>query len=501
MNLTGLVMPLSLDARQAVRLRRVGVAALSYALGTALTAVAWAFGVLPATTMFEAAAAFIAINLGLYAAIRSGFNLRFKDPSLTRFQILAAITVLMFVVYHMDAGRSIALFCCFIVFLFGVFRLEGRDFALVTLYTLAAYALVIDLLMYLRPDAIRDVSVEWMSWLGLAGFLPCFALIGGQVNAIRRRMRMNETVLRDTAEQLHLFADNVPAMTAYWDAELRCGFASRAFGELYGLAAGEAVGRHARELMGEEAYPDFETNFAQAMLGNPVTYQRSCKLRHGECRYLEFRLLPRVGDQQKVVGCFAVTIDITEHKRAEERIQRVAHHDSITGLPNRILFNDRLVQAMSLARRNARQFALLYLDLDKFKKVNDALGHAAGDELLRGVAARVREQVRESDTVARIGGDEFAVILPDIGRREEAAVVAAKIVAALILPFRVGGGRQSVEIGTSIGIAIYPADARDAEALVKAADAAMYAAKQSGNTYRFSAAQLQRPEGVGPPHM
>ena len=209
------------------------------------------------------------------------------------------------------------------------------------------------------------------------------------------------------------------------------------------------------------------------------------KLANGESRYLEIKLLPHIGDQGKVLGCFAVTTDITEHKLTEERIQRVAHHDSLTGLPNRLLFNDRLDQAISLAKRDSRQFALLYLDLDKFKPVNDTLGHTAGDELLKGVAARIRHQVRESDTVARVGGDEFTVILPDIARREDAETVAKKIIAALATPFQLGSQKQSVDIGTSIGIAVYPADARDADALVKAADAAMYSAKQVGSSFRF----------------
>jgi len=189
-----------------------------------------------------------------------------------------------------------------------------------------------------------------------------------------------------------------------------------------------------------------------------------------------------------VLGCFAVTTDITEHKLTEERIQRVAHHDGLTGLPNQLLFNDRLSQAISLAKRDSRQFALLYLDLDKFKPVNDALGHSAGDELLKAVATRIRQLVRESDTVARIGGDEFTVILRDIARREEAETVARKIIAAVATPFQLGSQKHSVGIGTSIGIAIYPADGRDADALVKAADSAMYSAKQAGNSFRFCAA-------------
>jgi diguanylate cyclase (GGDEF)-like protein/PAS domain S-box-containing protein len=297
-----------------------------------------------------------------------------------------------------------------------------------------------------------------------------------------------EQALRDSAEQLRLFADNVPAMTAYWDESLYCRFASKAFAEFYGLAVEDAVGKHMRELMGEEVYRDGEVYAVQVRQGHPVVYQRKRKLKNGESRYLEMRLLPHIGDQGKVVGCFAVTIDITEHKLAEERIQRVAHHDSLTGLPNQLLFNDRLNQAISLAKRDSRQFALLYLDLDKFKPVNDALGHAAGDELLKAVATRIRHQVRESDTVARVGGDEFTVILPDIARREEAETVARKIIAALATPFQLGSQKQSVDIGTSIGIAVYPADARDGEALVKAADAAMYSAKQAGNSFRFCAA-------------
>jgi diguanylate cyclase (GGDEF)-like protein len=230
-------------------------------------------------------------------------------------------------------------------------------------------------------------------------------------------------------------------------------------------------------------FREIEGHFAQVLQGHPVIYQSTRKLPNGESRHLEIRLLPHRGDHGQVLGCFDVTTDITEHKLAEERIQRVAHHDSLTGLPNRLLFNDRLDQAISLAKRSSRPFALLYLDLDKFKPVNDALGHSAGDELLKAVAARIRNQVRESDTVARVGGDEFIVILPDVARREHAETVVRKIIAALSTPFQVGAPKRSVDIGASIGIAVYPVDAQGADALVKAADNDMYSAKQAGSSF------------------
>ena len=177
--------------------------------------------------------------------------------------------------------------------------------------------------------------------------------------------------------------------------------------------------------------------------------------------------------------------DMTEQKHAEQRISHIAHHDSLTGLANRLLFNDRLGQAISIAKRHKRQLALLYLELDKFKPVNDILGHDAGDQLLIQVASRLREQVRASDTVARIGGDEFTVILNDIPRREGVASVARKIIGAIALPFQLGSAGHAVHIGTSIGIAVYPGDAHDHQSLIKLADAAMYSAKTGGAGLRF----------------
>ncbi|MEW6119886.1 MAG: EAL domain-containing protein [Pseudomonadota bacterium] len=177
-----------------------------------------------------------------------------------------------------------------------------------------------------------------------------------------------------------------------------------------------------------------------------------------------------------------------EHARlqaSEERLYVQAHHDSLTGLPNQRLLADRMQQALAHAHRMESRAAILFLDLDRFKNVNDSLGHAMGDALLRTVAGRLRALVREDDTVARLGGDEFVILLPEIRQDDDPRHVAQKIIDELARPIPVGG--QSVSVGVSIGIALYPDDALDAAGWLACADRAMYAAKDSGrNTYQFA---------------
>ena len=176
--------------------------------------------------------------------------------------------------------------------------------------------------------------------------------------------------------------------------------------------------------------------------------------------------------------------DITERKQSEEKIKHMAFHDALTSLPNRILFNDRLTLALAHAHRTKEMLAVMFLDLDRFKVINDTLGHTAGDQLLQSIANRLKNCVREDDTIARLGGDEFSLLLPGITHVEDVNSIARKIIEILKQPWMIG--EQELYITTSIGIAIYPNDGEDAEALLKNADAAMYHAKEQGrNNYQF----------------
>ena len=190
-----------------------------------------------------------------------------------------------------------------------------------------------------------------------------------------------------------------------------------------------------------------------------------------------------------------VAEDISERKRAEAQLIYLAHYDSLTGLPNRELFNDRLAHALEQARRRNRIVGVMFIDLDRFKAVNDTLGHNGGDQLLRQVADRLAQGVRGEDTVGRLGGDEFAMILTELTRVEDAGLVAQKTIAALAAPYHIEG--REFFVTASIGIATYPGDAVSAPALIKNADAAMYTIKGQGkNNFQYYSAKMNERQVV-----
>ena len=185
-----------------------------------------------------------------------------------------------------------------------------------------------------------------------------------------------------------------------------------------------------------------------------------------------------------ITGAVIVFHDVSVARRMALQLSHLAQHDSLTDLPNRMLLNDRLQQAIAMARRHNYRIAVLFMDLDRFKHINDSLGHVVGDQLLQAVAARLEACVRESDTVGRQGGDEFVVVLSELDAAENAGISAAKLLAALTLPYHIGP--HDVIVPVSIGVSIYPDDGETAEALISNADTAMYHAKENGrNNYQF----------------
>jgi len=187
------------------------------------------------------------------------------------------------------------------------------------------------------------------------------------------------------------------------------------------------------------------------------------------------------GRIREIVG---VSRDITERKQVEEQIEYQAYHDALTGLPNRRLFRDRLTVALAHARRMKHPLAVMFLDLDRFKVVNDTLGHSVGDELLKTVGSRLQASMREEDSIARMGGDEFTILLADLKSTDDSAKIAQKVLDTVAQPLRIDG--TELFVTTSIGIALFPSDGDTAEALLANADHAMYRAKDSGrNSYQM----------------
>jgi len=256
--------------------------------------------------------------------------------------------------------------------------------------------------------------------------------------------------------------------------------------------------RESEELLGREILEFVHPNFHQAVRERvellaksgkelPLTEEKFLRLDGTEVD-VEVVTLPFTFNGEP--ACQAIFRDITERKLAKERLEYMANFDALTALPNRTLFFDRLGQVLFRAKRYQEWFALLFLDLDRFKQVNDTFGHDMGDRLLEEVADRLIACLRESDTVARMGGDEFAVILSRIADMQDAESVACKIIKTLAAPFCLQG--HECTIGASIGISIFPCDSLDPESLLKMADTAMYQAKENGrNTFSFYSDGLQ----------
>ncbi|HEY0142702.1 MAG TPA: EAL domain-containing protein [Thermoanaerobaculia bacterium] len=278
-----------------------------------------------------------------------------------------------------------------------------------------------------------------------------------------------------------------------YDRELRYVLWNRFMEEMTGMRAVEVLGQRAPEVFPHIREQNVDDMIVRAMGGETVSSPdiHYYVPRTGRQGWISSVYRPHHSADGNIAGVIGLIRDVTERKAAEQQIEYQAYHDALTGLANRRLFQEHLSLALALAQRRQRLVAVLFLDLDHFKLINDSLGHSVGDAMLRQVAQRLKQAVREGDTVARVGGDEFTIVLQELEHRSDAAVLAEKVLGAIAAPIDVNGHR--LYMTTSIGITVFPDDGDDAETLLKNADAAMYRAKDEGrNTYQMSTQELSR---------
>lgn len=309
------------------------------------------------------------------------------------------------------------------------------------------------------------------------------------------RLEAARKVIEARERRYHQLVDTAPDGVVVTDAQGRILLVNRNIETMFGYPAAELVGRPVECLMPERYRTQHEAHRGSLMenwrprpMG--VVTDLVGMRRDGSEFPLDISLNTFEDDAGKRITAFIR--DITERRRHEERIQHQATHDSLTGLPNRWLLRDRLAQALAHAQRHSTKVAVMLVDLDNFKLINDSLGHLEGDVVLREVAERLKAVLRREDTVARFGGDEFMILLTEVHRESDLAAVADKILRTFRQPIRTREGR-TINTSGSVGIALYPQDGADEETLVRYADMAMYEAKQSGrNTYAFFSERLDQ---------
>ena len=302
-------------------------------------------------------------------------------------------------------------------------------------------------------------------------------------------VRMHRTLIR-SEETLRMIEENVNDVITRTDLNGRYLYLSPAIGRVCGYAPEEVEGHAISEFLHpEDVKQRIEAQFQTRQTKQAQTIVYRFRHKHGHYVWMEANVQAVWKNDEIITDVITVSRDITERKIAEQKIEFLAYHDALTELPNRLLARDRMHQAIATAERQKTKLALLFLDLDNFKTVNDSLGHAVGDLLLKAVAGRLKECVRDSDTLSRQGGDEFLIIMTELESAEVVAPVLDKIHDHIQRTFEIESNELTTSV--SIGVAIYPDNGRDFDTLLKKADTAMYRAKEQGrNTYRFFDAKM-----------
>ena len=279
--------------------------------------------------------------------------------------------------------------------------------------------------------------------------------------------------------KLSLVVEQSPNLVVITDSKGKIEYVNPTFTQVTGYTPEEAVGQTPRILRsGKVSRLEYKELWKTITSGNDWRGEFCNRKKNGDLYWESKFISPTRNDEGTITHFISVGEDITERRRAEETIHQMAYYDLVTGLPNRTLFNDRLGVAIAHAHRGKEKLTVMFLDLDQFKVINDTLGHGVGDQLLKAVGERLERCLREGDTVARQGGDEFTILLPGARHEEDAFNVARKVLETIKKPFLIGN--HELNITTSIGIVLYPDDGGDAESLLRNADAAMYHAKEQG---------------------
>ncbi|MBT9528385.1 MAG: EAL domain-containing protein [Rhizobacter sp.] len=386
----------------------------------------------------------------------------------------------------------------------------GKQFALHQLMGALSVTIPLQKVEFIAQTQIRETSVL------IVGILLCsFTAMGWfsvRLSRQRRRLELAARQLSDSEEKArhanvllaakndverafaelttYLHAINAQALVSVTDASGRIIEVNDTFCAVSGYAASELMGQDHRILnSGTHPKEVFAQMWGTILRGDTWRGEICNRRKNGGLYWVDSSIVPLRNSEGRIERFISIRIDVTERKKAESRMVKMATHDALTGLPNRALLRDRIEQALAHDRRSHDMAAVLFIDLDDFKTINDSLGHDVGDQLLIEVAKRLRECVREEDTVARQGGDEFIVLLPTLGAAHGADLVAQDLLRACAAPFKIRG--EELHISASIGIALFPTDGRDVDTLLKNSDIAMYHAKDGGrNNCQFFEASM-----------
>ncbi len=336
-----------------------------------------------------------------------------------------------------------------------------------------------------RSGELADVLIS-ADLLELGGEV---CIVGSVMDITDRKQA--ERQLRESERRFRDFAEAAGEYVWELDVDGRYTYVSRRVEQVLGYVPDELLGRRPMELMPPGEAERVRDWFAQVMRSREAfrNLEHRSMSRSGSQVWQLVSGVPIVDGEGRFVGYRGTALDITERKQAESRIAELATRDPLTGLPNRLLLSDRLARGITAAHREGGLLAVMFVDLDHFKRINDTLGHDIGDQLLREVAKRIGGVLRKGDTLSRLGGDEFVVVLEGLKAAEDAGQVARKLIDALSQPYDIEG--HTLNTAASAGIAIYPTDGTDATTLMRHADTAMYVAKSSGRkNYQFFSAEM-----------